>query len=502
MIEPVSPCDLNRFSAAITWRLGLHFEEAKLGFLGEVLQRRLEALKRPAATYLRKLETEPDAVEIGLLAQELTIGETYFFRNIEQFHALAETVLPDRMRVQAAARTLRILSAACASGEEPYSIAISVADAIPDPAWQVSIRAVDLNPEALEKARRGRYSAWSLRETTAEARRRWFRQDGRDMILDEAVRAAVAFEPCNLAAENADIWQPAAYDVVFCRNVLMYFSPEQSRAAIARIARSLAPGGYLFLGHAETLRGVSEDFHLRHTHGAFYYERKGQIGRPIEALAPLAVRPGLAPIALETFGAAWVDTIREASERVETLVTTKRPARTSVSPTARPWDLGLALDLMRTERFTEALTSVRSLPPESGGDPDALLLEAMLLAHGGEFPAAEAVCQRLLRVDDLNAGAHYALALCRDSVGDRNGAAEHDRVATYLDPAFAMPRLHLGLIARHLGDRAGARLELGKALSLLKHEEASRLLLFAGGFSRDALIALCRSALQDCGRRP
>jgi chemotaxis protein methyltransferase CheR len=502
VIEPVSPRDLQRFSAGITRRLGLQFEDAKLSFLGEVLQRRLEALNLPAAAYLRKLETEPDGGEVGQLAQELTVGETYFFRNIEQFQALAEAALPDRMRAQAAFRTLRILSAACASGEEPYSIAISVREAVPDPSWQISIRAVDLNPAALEKARRGRYSAWSLRETSPEAQRRWFRQDGRDVVLDEAVRSAVTFEQRNLAADNADIWQPAAYDVVFCRNVLMYFSPEQSRAAIARIAKSLAPGGYLFLGHAETLRGVSEDFYLRHTNGAFYYERKDEIGRPIGELVPLAARSGLAPVALETCGAAWVDSIREASERVEALAATRRTARVAVSPPPRPWDLGIALDLMRKERFTEALTSVRDLPPESGGDPDTLLLEAMLLAHGGEFAAAEAVCRRLLLIDDLNAGAHYALALCRESVGDRGGAAEHDRLAAYLDAAFAMPRLHLGLMARQVGDRAAARLELDRALSLLKREEASRLLLFAGGFSREALIALCRSALQDCGGQP
>jgi chemotaxis protein methyltransferase CheR len=269
---------------------------------------------------------------------------------------------------------------------------------------------------------------------------------------------------------------------------------------VAHIARSLAPGGYLFLGHAETLRSLSDDFHLRHTHGTFYYERKG--GAVTSApLRPAQVAPRSAPAALSmaTFSEAWVDAIRAASERVEALVPAHDPADQSAPPSLPAWNLARALDLLHKERFAEALAYIRELPPESDSDPDALLLEAMLLAHGGEFAAAETVCRRLLLIEELNAGAHYVLALCRESLGDRDGAAEHDRVAVYLDPAFAMPRLHLGLLARRAGDRATARRELGQALVLLKREDASRLLLFGGGFNREALIALCRSALRDCG---
>jgi chemotaxis protein methyltransferase CheR len=490
------------FAEAITRVLGLQFEDAKIGFLGEVLQRRQEALGLSSQAYLRMLETAPQGDELGALASELTVAETYFFRNHEQFDALIAVVLPDRMRVQAATKTLRILSAACASGEEAYSIAMATRDAIVDPSWTVSIRAVDLNPEVLAKAARARYSAWALRETPPETRRKWFRSEARDLILDEALVDAVDFEQRNLAVDDPDLWRPGAYDVVFCRNVLMYFAPEQARAVINRIARALAPGGHLFLGHAETLRGLSDDFLLRHTHGAFYYERKDEL----RELPARVEQPSPGSIAgmttLETFNDAWVDTIRRASERVDALVPARRAARPVTALAAsRKWDLGPILDLAREERFTEALARVRDLASRHKDDPDALLLEAMLLANSGEFSAAEAVCRRLLSIDDLNAGAHYALALCREGRDDRPGAAEHDRTAVYLDPMFAMPRLHLGLLARHAGDRAAARRELSQALVLLRREDASRLLLFGGGFNREALIALCRSALGDCGGR-
>jgi chemotaxis protein methyltransferase CheR len=99
----------------------------------------------------------------------------------------------------------------------------------------------------------------------------------------------------------------------------------------------------------------------------------------------------------------------------------------------------------------------------------------------------------------LNTGAHYLIALCRESAGDRRGAIEHDQTAIYLDATFAMPRLHLGLMARRAGDRETARRELKYALTLLKREDASRLLLFGGGFGRDALAALCRAELDSAG---
>jgi chemotaxis protein methyltransferase CheR len=105
----------------------------------------------------------------------------------------------------------------------------------------------------------------------------------------------------------------------------------------------------------------------------------------------------------------------------------------------------------------------------------------------------------LLACDELNAGAHYLLALCRESAGDRARALEHDRTAIYLDASFAMPRLHLGLMARRAGDAEAARRELTQALPLLKREDASRLLLFGGGFGREALISLCQAELKSAG---
>ncbi|MGB8843243.1 MAG: CheR family methyltransferase [Aliidongia sp.] len=497
MTGPATCHDLERFRAVLVGRIGLHFDDARLGFLGEVLQRRLDHLGRPSNAYLNDLERCPPAGEIGALARELTVCETYFFRNREQFQALAEIALPERMRARQRPGELRLLSAGCASGEEAYSIAIVARETIADPAWTVMVQAVDINPTALAKAAAARYSSWAFRDTPPDLQRKWFRPDGPEMRLDETVRGAVRFATGNLADANSDLWPGAGYDVIFCRNVLMYFAPEQMRLAIERIAHALAPGGFLFLGHVETLRGVSDAFHLRHTHGTFYYQRKEGGAFVRSSAAGPTMLWQTPPPADAAFDATWVETIRTASERVATLVPSTPPGSARVVPAA--WDTAPVLDLLRQERFADALTHLRDGLPEADRDTDMLLLEAALLAQIGQFAAAEIACRRLIVIDELNAGAHYVLALCREHVGDRDGAGEHDRIAAYLDPAFAMPRLHRGLLARRAGDPDTARRELGQALILLRREDAARLLLFGGGFNRGTLVSLCETAFRDCG---
>jgi chemotaxis protein methyltransferase CheR len=495
-VSAIGTPEVEAFRTSIGRRLGLYFDDTKSGQLEAALRQRLEATRQPCDSYLQLLEREAPGAELGALARVLTVGETYFFRNRDHFRVISELVLPERLR--SGGRRLRALSAGCSSGEEAYSLAM-LAHSLPAArACELEIRGVDVNPAALEKARRARFSAWALRETPADVQQRWFQPAGREFLLAETVRAAVEFEQRNLAEDDLELWQPGSYDLIFCRNVLMYFVPEIAQAVVARMARALVPGGYLFLGHAETLRGLSQEFHLCHTHGTFYYQLAAS-GRerpaPLTAApAPSAPRFEPLPVPLVDASEGWVDAIRKAADRIQAL--SARSPASEASASGPSWDLPGALELLRRERFGEALQLVRSFPSESASDPDVLLLQAVLLAHHAELGAAEHACHRLLALDELNAGAHYVLALCREGSGDRQAAIEQDQVAVYLAPSFAMPRLHLGLLARRAGEREAARRELGQALQLLQGEDPSRLLLFGGGFQREALIALCRAELE------
>jgi chemotaxis protein methyltransferase CheR len=325
----------------------------------------------------------------------------------------------------------------------------------------------------------------------------------------------VTFEERNLIDEDALFWRAEAFDAVFCRNVLMYLTHDAMRAVAARVARSLRSGGFLFLGHAETLRGISQDFHLRHTHDTFYYQRRSDstaVETPeVVVLSPVPAWPHEPTVSLSAAlgldDLSWMEAIARASERVATLTERTPEQRREPSTTETPRiklprptvDRSALLQMMREERFAEALGVLRSLPASSQTDPEALLLRAVLLTNAGNLGEAENACKQLLAIDELSAGAHYLTALCREHAGNRAVAIDHDRTAAYLEPEFAMPRLHLGLLERRAGNLAKARVELDHALALLPGEDASRILLFGGGFGRGALMDLCRSERRRCG---
>jgi chemotaxis protein methyltransferase CheR len=502
--------DLEAFRDAVRELLGLHFDDTRLEELADALRERVARTGSDGASYLHLLRGPGGRAETRALAELLTVCETFFFRHAEQFRALAEVAIPERLRSRSPRQALRLLSAGCSSGEEAYSIAILVRESFPGlRETDVRITGIDVNPARLERARAGRYRPWSLRETPEPVRGRWLHPCGSEHVLDDAIRSAVTFEERNLLEDDPLFWDEGAFDVVFFRNVGMYFAPGAMQAVTSRIARALAPGGFLFLGHAENLRGISQDFHLRHSHDCFYYQLRPPEAGEVRAAARVEP-PAAAPPLIEG-ACSWVDAIQGATDRIAALEA--RPggeaaqgvgraalARAS-SPPARP-DLAAAVELLREERIPEALALIDAWPAEAGADPDAQLLRAVLLTSCGRLEEAERVCAELLRLDDLNAAAHYLTALCREHAGDRGGAREHDEMAAYVDPGFAMPRLHLGLLAKRAGDRAAACRDFAQADILLQRDDPSRILLFGGGFRRENLVQLCRAELRACGGLP
>jgi chemotaxis protein methyltransferase CheR len=506
MLQILERTDIERFRSIVTQSLGLRFDDSKLDFLAEIMQQRMESAEcGSGASYLQRLSSS--AEEIRAIAEKLTVCETYFFRYTGHFRAFADVVIPQiRARGQ---RRLRILSAGCASGEEAYSLAMLIRDELPDHTiWDITILGIDVNASMLAKASRARYHAWAMRDTSGSLRAKYFRREGTEFQLNNDVRSMVRFEERNLADENPSFWQQNAFDVVFCRNVTMYLTFEVTRSVVERIAKSLSAGGFLFMGHAETLRGVSQNFHLLHTHEAFYYQRHDVL---MPAGPEMPSQRFVVPVqALADPDNSWFDIISKASERIATLTTEKHAGSTGLAGSTAPrpshlhpqpsnaWNRTAAMELLRNERFAEALQLLRELPPGPKADPDAQLLLAALLTNHGKLAEAEKVCMGLLQLDELNAGAHYLIALCREHLGDQKAAVEHDQIAVYLDPAFAMPHLHLGLVAKRSGNVETATRELGQALALLVREDASRVLLFGGGFDREALSEFCQAELLAC----
>lgn len=503
MTRSPSTDEVARFRALILDRFGLEYAANRFDFLADLLEQRWSVSGLDGEIYLQQLSRQ-GAAELGELARRLTVNETFFFRNQSHFAALTERVMPALVARCEAARELNIFSAGCASGEEPYSLAVAAREAIPNiDAWRVEIVGADLSPEMITRAKRGLYSQWSLRATPEALKSRYFTPEDKAFVLSPAVVNMVRFYEHNLLTADPRIWRPATYHLVLCRNVLMYLAPNRAREIVDRIAECLVPGGYLFLGHAETLRGVTQAFQLCQSHETFYYQKRGDA--PHASSTTRSKQPYFSAesttIAVEG-ATSWIDAIRRSSLRIEQLGEPSGGASSAQGPkgsTSSAWDLNLVLQAMRHERYSDAQALLAALPEEAHDDPDALLLRAVLLINSGSVGEANATCSQLLARDALNAGAHYVLALCCEHAGDQPGAIKHDQAAIYLDPNFAMPHLHLGLMSRRAGDLQSARRALELAIALLAREDAARVLLFGGGFSRESLAALCRAELLAAG---
>jgi chemotaxis protein methyltransferase CheR len=479
----------------VTQGLGLAFADEQLELLASVALKRMQALGATALEqYIMRLEDPvARAGELAALATPLTVPETFFFRGEEQFRALLEAL---EARTGKDRRAVRVLSAGCASGEEPYSLAIALREGLrPRDAWDIAIDAFDVNPAVIGAAQRGSYGPWALRATSEAMKQRYFRRQERVFDVDPAVRALVRFSCKNLVDAGA-LGGEEVYDAIFCRNVLMYFDQEIARRIIGGVARALKPGGLLFLGHAETLRGLSHDFTLRHSQEAFYYQKAGAVEAP---RAPLRAPGAFVP---PPQSLSWFDCIELASQRIQTLTTRSLDVVSPRAPDEPSWDLAEIVGLLREERFVEALELLNALPKSSHASADVLLLFALALTNKGACEEAKAACRRLLEVEPESAGAHYLLALCSEQAGDTSGAMECARRAIFLDSTFAMAHLHLGLLAKRSQSWALAKAELDRALYLLDLEDASRILLFGGGFSRAALMRLCRGELAVLGGSP
>lgn len=468
--------EIRRFEEILAARLGIHREALSRCQIEAALVERVGATRAAnARAYLERL-ADPAASrgELRALAPLLTVGETYFGRGADHFRAFVEHVLPERLRATGRGRKLRILSAGCSSGEEPYTVAMLLGDL--DLECEVEIVGIDVNPANLAKAARARFGSWALRDLDGASRSRHFVERNGELVLRPEIRERVRFEERNLLEEDAAFWRPGSFDVIFCRNVLIYFTPEAVKDVVARFARALVPGGFLFLGHSETLRGVSQAFQTISGEDTFYY----QVGEaPVPVAKPALARRPAAPVAARPAAApAWPP----------------RPA--APPPQPPPPTLGDALDLIRHERYAEAEVALRALPD----DADTLIALASVLHNLGSAAEAGRVCRELRRRDVANPDVRYLEALGHEQSGDHAAAADRALDATRLDPSFAMPHMLLGRASRRRGDLETARRAYTRALDLLLHEHPRRLLLHAGGFSRDAVRQLCRTELTRCAK--
>ncbi|MBZ5550363.1 MAG: protein-glutamate O-methyltransferase CheR [Acidobacteriia bacterium] len=255
---------------------GIFHPDTRLCLLADRCGRRMKELQvRTLGDYLERL-TQPgaDRDEMVKLLNEVTIGETCFFRNQPQLDALKSIVWPRIIAAVSttASRKLRIWSAGCSTGEEPYTLAIMLLEASPAlfKGWTFDIQATDLNERSLEHAQAAIYGDYSTRNLTPYIRQKYFIPVDDRLQVNPAVRKLVTFSRVNLL-DNTRMSLLKDMDLIFCANVLIYFDLNSKRTVIRHFFNNLLSNGYFFLGHSESLYGVCDQFKLVHFPSATAY---------------------------------------------------------------------------------------------------------------------------------------------------------------------------------------------------------------------------------------
>jgi chemotaxis protein methyltransferase CheR len=433
----------------ISRHYGIHHPADRLADLGKKLAQVAPLLgyTQPCELISTLLSGELAEDQLQQLVEALTIGETYFFREPRAIEALLNAVLPDIQQRQG--RRIRLWSAGCATGEEPYSLAMALDSHCRDPhQWDISILATDINLQSLQKALQGNYTAWSFRTTPTHYKQRYFypQTDG-SFLLDSRIKQMVRFSQLNLAQQ--DYPSPAngthQVDVIFCRNVLMYFSPQTITQIVQRFARSLTPGGWLIISQTECSHYFQQEFETVQIGQAFLFRKRN---------APIM------PPLPDTF-----------SELTLSLATQTQHAITNLStllPKTRP-----PIDIRPIQQTS-----------------DELLEQAKTLANQGKLAEACAQCQTALTKQKLNAYGHYLHAMILQELHQPTEAREALRRVLYLQPDMVMALYTLANLEQQQGHRREAQRHFDNAFRIISVYEDDHLIPHSEGLSAGQLREL------------
>ncbi|GLS42179.1 CheR family methyltransferase [Methylobacterium brachythecii] len=464
--------------ARVIARTGHHYYADKDALLFDRLVKRFRALNlADCSAYLDHLDGAGGREEWTALEAEITIGETFFFRYAEQFVALRERILPALIEARGDGRTLRIWSAGCSTGAEPYSVAILLHELLgADLAdWDIAIVGTDISAAALATARAGEFGRWALRTMPAEDRTRWFqpiaaksgatREGG--YRLRAKFREMVRFERGNLMGliDGSLPATFAGFDLILCRNVLIYFSADHVIGMMRGFADRLRQGGWLLIGHAEPNPTFDAWLTPMALPGTAAYRRKDE---PL-----LGDDPQRRP--------AWNDAF---------IFTEVQTVPTLADAETTPPSIAAAAHI----------TIPEITPKPRVSSPVDLLPQIRALADAGETGEAWRLLVEALKADPTVAALRYYEALLARDLGREAEAERAFRGALFLDRDFAMAHLHLGLLLSKQGRRAPAIRALDNALRLAQGLPPDEALPEGDGVTAGELTATVRLAFGKLGR--
>jgi chemotaxis protein methyltransferase CheR len=264
----------DKFTKLIYKRTGLYYEYNKKYYVQKRIEKRAELLDMDTLNdYFMMLKFADDSTEFFRLINDLTVNETYFFRDFPQLSNFAEEILPRFEKDKQSRKKIKIWSAACSTGEEPYTLSIILQEMLEkSEQWEIQILASDINTEVLQSARIGLYESRSVKDVPNEYLEKYFTKRHEKYLINLNVRKSVTFKRINLM-DASEMGIIGGCDFIFCRNCLIYFDEDSRKSVVSSFYESLNPGGFVFLGHSESVGRVSSAFKVQKIGDTIVYSK-------------------------------------------------------------------------------------------------------------------------------------------------------------------------------------------------------------------------------------
>ncbi len=514
--------DYLRFSKLVYERCGLHFPDNRRADLERGVR---QAFAVSTCTDIREyygLLQDPDssAVHFEQLINAITISETHFFRDAGQIDALYKHVLPRLIKRRRTLRTLRIWSAGCSSGEEPYSIAMLLRELLPDvDEWSITIIGTDINTEAIDRARQAVYSEWAFREERAKQwQARYFHRRGNRYELSPTVRRMVTLSQFNLVEDNYPSYESntTLMDLILCRNVMIYFTEDVSRSIVDRFYSCLTYGGWLVVGHAEHSLTIYRRFQVHNFPNAILYQRtdevqpvakvqslgKGTLGKgtlqedwkgpptptvkKLPLASPIAVPkeqtvPSTLPVKKRRHIEPELDLEPKPEPELEHVYIYTLGRLGHVDPLER------AKELLGYGRSEEARDLLQGLYDTGSRDVSICALLGQAHANLGRWDESEHWCRQAIRQDKLSLDAYYILALVLQHQEKFVDAIEMMKKVVYIDRHHVLGHFGLANLYRNNGQLPQALKSLDNARHLLEGCPDDESIPGSGGITASSL---------------
>lgn len=465
-----------RLSKFINSKMGLYFPESRWNELKRSMADvALEmGFENDLRACVQHLVSAPLAKkQIDILAKHLTIGETYFFRDKKLFHTLEQQILRKLIDSRRTGKKdIRIWSAGCCTGEEPYSLAILIDQMIPARQdWDITLIGTDINTHFLQKAEKGIYTSWSFRDMPEGVMKKYFKKaDDNRFEICEPFKKMVKFHQLNLVGDSYPSFLNKM-DIIFCRNVLMYFEPVVRNQIIEHFVRSLSKNAWLVFS-------PSESPCIRHT-----------ALNPVQFKGVTLYRK--------------VENKKMEAGRLKLETGNRAPGK--MKPANRNLTSGIQNPISSTGRIQKREEKKQNnKEPRQGTDNGekttdnkqiTLYQKALTLAGLGKLDEAEKWCRQAIQTEKLNPGHHYLLATIYQEQGRMTDSAKSFRHALFLDPDFVLAHFSMGNLKHREGKYGESAKYLQNALSLLLTMDTGAILPYSEGLTAGNLLEVVQSMI-------